>query len=381
MDGKGTQQSPFLIRSREDFDAFCQDQTKWMAGVHTRLETDIDLSDTEFDNSLVAPYHPDDGLGSGEAFQYNGVFDGNSRKMIGLRMRLPEGACPGIFYAVGEMGVVRNLQIAETDIQGTGLNSVAVSLCFYNHGLIENCRWTGTISGSGNSVASGGLVYTNKVTGRIVYCFAGSDGNSKIFGRNSGGICYLNEGEIERSGAAVEIRGPSSGGLVSINRGALRECYSAGLIIDSPFIGGLCSQNSGEIENCFSRTELRNTGKLNASNPYIGGLVGYMREPNSSGEKGIGFQIKNSLACGKIQSSQIKPGGLVGKSEDPGGVVESSFWNTETTGPVGSEVGTGISTAQMNTQSVFEKAGWDFKTVWRMGSTGPELRNAPALPK
>jgi hypothetical protein len=58
------------------------------------------------------------------------------------------------------------------------------------------------------------------------------------------------------------------------------------------------------------------------------------------------------------------------------GTVTGSFWNIETSGQTTSVGGTGIPTAEMQTQSTFTDAGWDFAEVWGIceGTNYPRLQ-------
>lgn len=379
LPGKGTAQDPFMIRSRADFDLFCGDPSKWATGVYTRLDVDIDLADTEFDDSVIAPTDP--GNRSDEQPEFNGIFDGNSKKLTGLRITSREEAGSGLFRVIGESGVVRNLRFISVNVQGLGLNTQPVALCGVNQGTIENCGWTGVVEGDSGTLSSAGLCRNNGEKGKIIHCFAGGDGNSRVTGWRSGSICSHNEGLIERCGSAVHNRGAESGGLVSSNRGVIRESLSTGVITDSVFVGGLCSTNSGLIENCLSTTEVLATGKR-ASDPFVGGLVGIQRGVKDAAGQFSTPEIRNCLAIGRL-ASEIVPGGLVGHSKHSGptaiGKVEASFWNLETTQANDSSGGTGLSTLQMKDQAIFKEAGWDFKSIWRMGENGPVLRNANLL--
>lgn len=333
--GLGTEQSPYLIRSQQDFLAFCQDPSKWEAGVHSRLERDIDLSGVEYDDPLVAPLDRDDGLPPDKKPAFNGVLDGNKKKIIGLRISTNRPyANAALFQQIGPEGIVRNLSVENAIIETKGLNSGAAILCFSNKGLIKNCRATGKVTTS-SGLGSAGLCAENRETGNIIGSFVGGDGKTTVSGWQAGGLCSLNEGLIERSGANAEIRGDQSGGLISANqRGTLRNCLAAGKIVDSASIGGLSTTNSGLIENCFSRTQLT---------------------PSETN--------KNSAS-----------GGLVGRSSGEDAKVTSSYWNTESSGITQSQGGIGITTAQSKEQNAFP--GWNFNTVWKIGENGPELRNA-----
>ena len=59
-----------------------------------------------------------------------------------------------------------------------------------------------------------------------------------------------------------------------------------------------------------------------------------------------------------------------------GGTVTNSFWDTQTSGQATSAGGTGLTTAQMMTQSTYTGAGWDFTNTWFMidGNTRPFLQ-------
>jgi len=71
--------------------------------------------------------------------------------------------------------------------------------------------------------------------------------------------------------------------------------------------------SSSKIEMCYS------TGVVTGSS-YVGGLLGYLGS----------------------------------------GIVTDSFWDTQTSGQATSAGGTGRTTAQMQTESTFTDAGWDF---------------------
>lgn len=336
--GNGTAESPFLIRSRKDFDGFRQDPSKWAQGVHTRLETDIDLSETVYDDSVIAPFDPTAGLGSEHKPTFQGVLDGNQKKITGLRISTDLSTKAALIQEIGPEGIVHDLSLEGAIVEIEEINSNAAILCFYNNGLIENCRASGKVTVA-RGAGSAGLCAQNRESGTILGSFVGGDGETTISGWQAGGLCTLNEGLIERSGASAKIQGHQSGGLISSNqRGIVRNCFAGGRIVDSANVGGLAASNSGTIENCFSRTQL------------------------------IPVQTdENSIS-----------GGLVGRSSGEDAKVTSSFWNTEASGTTQSQGGTGITTAKSKEQNSFP--GWDFIDVWTAGTNGPELRSAPETP-
>ena len=77
-------------------------------------------------------------------------------------------------------------------------------------------------------------------------------------------------------------------------------------------------------------------------------MVGYNRDSSS---------ITNCYSFGSVSGSG-SVGGLVG--DDSGSTTNNSFWDTETSGQSTSDGGTGKTTAEMQNQSTYTDAGWDF---------------------
>ena len=118
--------------------------------------------------------------------------------------------------------------------------------------------------------------------------------------------------------------------------------------------------------------EIKNLGMVDVNvdagtGYYVGGLVGL-------NDYGI---VSNCYATGSVSGSSIV-GGLVGY--DYFGTVTASFWDIDTSGQAISAGGTGKTTVQMQTQSTFTDAGWDFVEIWGIGEnqTYPYLRVYPA---
>lgn len=87
--------------------------------------------------------------------------------------------------------------------------------------------------------------------------------------------------------------------------------------------------------------------------------------------------ISSCYAAGPVAGNEVL-GGLVA-SGDPG-LVQDSMWDLNATGQSSSSGGMGLPTAEMQEESTFTDAGWDFVEVWDIGEnqTYPYLRVYPA---
>jgi hypothetical protein len=73
-------------------------------------------------------------------------------------------------------------------------------------------------------------------------------------------------------------------------------------------------------------------------------------------------------------TGESRIGGLVGRNSQ--GTVSDCFWDSETSGRVSSDGGTGTTTAAMKARATFADAGWDLAIVWSIveNITYPFLR-------
>ena len=210
----------------------------------------------------------------------------------------------------------------DTDFQGTPFNGV-----FDGGGHVISHL---TITGSDNDYIG-------------LFGYIGSDGQIMDLG--------VNEVNLHGLGCV--------GGLSGRNDGAITTCYSAGTVIGHSQVGGLAGQNFGlgSITNCYS------TGSVSGTGSYVGGLIGN----NSS-------TIWGCYAISSVSGNSSDVGGLIGFSDTV--TVASSFWDIDASGRPTSSGGTGKTTSQMQTQTTFTAAGWDFVNVWAIceGTNYPRLR-------
>ena len=258
-------------------------------------------------------------------------------------------------------------------------------------GMIINCHATGNISGLDDPFYLGGVCGYNYL-GDLINCSATGNitGGDYLF--DSGGLCgYHGTGVIANCSATGNVTGGDDafdlGGLCGYAEGGFfANCYAEGDVIGGVYawgLGGFCGWNEYCcVSNCYATGDL--AGDVDAY--WLGGFCGY-----SSGN------ITNSYAMGNITTTldSFENGGFCGfndyatishcyatgsvfNSSDCGGfcggsgygAIVNCFWNTDNqTGGVTTGVGYndpgitivfGQTTAEMQTQSTFTDAAWDF---------------------
>ena len=218
--------------------------------------------------------------------------------------------------------VISNLYINDTHNNNVGLfGRMTVSAVVGDIGLEE-------VNLTGNDVV-GGLVGFNR-SGNIYGCYV----TGSVSGRNwVGGIAGDNTGRISDSYATASVNGDERvGGLVGSSSYIVEASYATGEVVGNSMVGGLARENTDRIMSSYS------TGRVIAT---------------SSG------------------------GGLVGSSR---GKVADSYWDTDTSGQLGSAGGTGQTTANLQAPTGYEGiyAEWnsDGKDRWQFGGADeyPVLR-------
>jgi hypothetical protein len=391
LDGSGTQEDPWLIKSLEDFNDFAADANYW--DDYTRLETDVNLAGQIYTTAVIAPdVNNVDHWFQGTAF--TGVFNGNDHKILNLT--IDDGGAGndslGLFGKIDD-GEVKNLGIEGDSVIGTG-SHVGGLVGFIRNGSISNCYCTGDVSGDR---VVGGLA--GCATGSISNCYStgdvhGVDDVGGLVGLNDysisncystgnvtgghdvGGLVGYTEGNISNCGSNGDVNGVGKvGGLVGLNDSSISNCYSTGDVNGVDYVGGLVGWNYWEVSDCYSM------GNVNGVD-YVGGLVG------------INVQdVSNCYSTGKVEGTGGNNiGGLFGAngympiSWCVTGWMENCYWDTQTSGQpkmcgdegscssIGCNNSYGRTTSQLHQQSTF--TDWDFINVWNIGEnqTYPYLR-------
>lgn len=254
----------------------------------------------------------------------------------------------GLFsYTTG--ATIRNLKMTNASIQGNFEAGILVANAVST--TISNVSVQGSIRSGAALSLTGGL--------------AGNISNSTIL--NSSANITSNLG-YSIFGGLVGTMNSSSTISSSYATGQISIFSSGG----NSELGGLVGDNiNSTISNSYATVSLQATGDK------VGGLVG--KNEGTS-------QIINSYSTGLVSSlSGSNLGGLVGFTTSTA-TTTNSYWDTQTSGKATSAGGTSKTTSEMQMQSTF--TGWDFNTIWTIGSSSyPTLRGidttapiAPGIP-
>ena len=363
--GSGTEADPYQIVTKQDLLDLgdnTDDYDKYFI-----MTADIDLAGETFSRALIAWNTDENSNFNGTLF--TGSFNGNGHVISNLAI-IGSDYC-GLFGHIGSGGTVSNLGLKNVSITGT--EPRVGGLCGMNYGSsITSCYTTGDVSGD---FCVGGLC-GESWDSSITQCY--TTGNVTGTGLDLGGW----------------IRGGNSvGGLCgNIKGSSITSCYATGSVSGNGSVGGLCGDNSDNIiTSCYA------TGSVVGTGSCVGGLCGWNRYGSiissyATGSVSGGYDymlgygssagglcgnnfygtIINCYATGSVTGTDINVGGFCGYqygSNSP--KIENCFWDVETSGQtIGYNLdsrypGTitnvqGLTTAEMQTQSTFTDAGWDF---------------------
>ena len=285
---------------------------------------------------------------------FTGVLDGNGYKITGCVLNGGHN-CYGLFWK--NSGVIRNLSIYGDAKSYGGTTAV---LAGYNTGTIENCHNYANFSHMKTmpslDMYIGGLVGHN--SGTIRYCSnrasvtarPGRSGSSSADGY-TGGIVGYNAGTVEKcwNTGAIDLESTSmscfAGGIAGYLAAgaAIRDCYNTGTL--------LCSSGT-------------NSGYSSAMNFGVGGIFGLGDEGTKTAQNCFNYG-KLTLDAGYHSKYR---GPICGLGN---GTTFTNCYYLDTT-YTGTSSRIKLTATQMRQQSSF--SGFNFSTVWTMGSSYPVLR-------
>jgi len=406
--GTGEPNDPYQIATAEDLIGLGADPNLWDS--HFVLVADIDLDPNlpgrrAFGDAVIAPDTSGEVGGHG-GDHFSGVLDGRGHAIHNLRIEGTYGYDAGLFGKLS--GLVRDLHLRDVVVSGSPCGAMAgLNL----RGTILRCSVTGRISGTEDV---GGMVGSHWDASLVqCECEVQVSGDRSIGGMVGGGPGGLLVGCTAR----VAVNGDSYvGGLVGESSDTqIIESHTSGTVIGRDRVGGLVGRlGRAVILRCAADCDVtaeRSAGGLlgdvsfgrnclladcyargTVAGSIVGGLVGDSHD----------LQMLNCYAACEILplASGQEPaiaGGLSGKIwTSLWYIAAGCFWDVQVSGVdialgwtflLGQtlDIGTGLTTAQMQDKVTFEQVGWDFRRTWTMTGDGYpilqwELTDQPGEP-
>ena len=221
------------IRTPEEFLAFAENcrLDSYSLGLTVVLEADLELTGTAFAPIPI----------------FSGSFDGAGHTItVALT---PEGSAQGLFRYLTETAQVKGLTVKGT-VEPTGSRDQIGGIAGMNAGSLENCHFSGTLSGSDYV---GGIVGMNALTGRLENCSTQGELHGDHF---VGGIAGENLGVITGCQNLAQINTTpqqNSVDISDITMDSLVNTESAGTVTD---IGGITGASTGVIRDCENRGDV-----------------------------------------------------------------------------------------------------------------------------
>ncbi len=328
--GAGTEQNPYQIKTVDDINRLSQFiyATGFdYANTHFKVMNDITFAATD----TLSP------IAKGQAHQFNGVFDGNGKRISGYKyentvitntaskphpMGYP-GRYMGFFGKIGSSGRVSNLTLDGS----MSLYAYAGGVVGDLYGTVENC----TVSGSIASVSQGyaGGIASRVYAGGVVRGCTFKGAITAKTGNNGGIVSYAYaDALIENCTMEGSISGTTTnGGIVASLYTTVRGCKTtkdAKFTVTST-LGGIAGQayTTARIEDCHNYADLK------AATTSVSDFSGILSKTTT---KGVGVYIRGCSNHGDITSKSYTSG-IVGRLL-PGNSVEDcvNYGNITSTG-------------------------------------------------
>ncbi|PIQ52062.1 MAG: hypothetical protein COW02_11510, partial [Comamonadaceae bacterium CG12_big_fil_rev_8_21_14_0_65_59_15] len=329
------------------------------------LANDIDASST---NGTINPsgiwgsagfvplgVNPDSLIGG----SFTGTLDGANHSISQININRPTQDNVGLIGYLGDssvasVGSISNLSLQSVNITGYGMVGALAGTA---NGSVSGVRVSGSVTGGGEV---GGVI------GRLGGAATQLDNSAIVTG---------NDVYAEVGGVVGMVWGGSLGS--ASNTGAVT------LTDDWGHVGGLVGRlYAGSISNSANFGSVSSTGTSGTGTAGYGGNVGGL----IGRVEASGTAVSQSLSTGRVTglADVDTVGGLIGTNSGTSN-INSSFWDTETSGQTAAGAGLGLSTAQLQTTATFNSAttangninpGWDLSSTWGVidGVSYPYLR-------
>lgn len=381
LEGNGTQASPFLIKTPQDWNAvsdYMVDCAESFKDQYLRVENDIDFSSETFKQ-----------LGRDFITPMNGDFDGNGKTISGITNKSNannEGG--GAFSVIGENGYVHDLTLAG---KMTATHTYAAGFAGDVYGRVKNC--VNEIDVTSTQANAAGFVAHAYGTAEFDSCYnraniSSSHANvagfaAQVYSGAKFNVCG-NEGKVSQTGTANYIAGFAStsapatyngvynkgeisvartnnttlaAGLIANVSGAgtlsIKKSYNTASITAKGNVAGLITASSTfttvvEMDSCYNTGDVIAAATSSTSNSPTAGLMSFYS---------VGTKVTNSWNSGTIMSEKnVYTAGLIAKNASGTASVPTIVSNCYNLGDVtaNGNQGGGIVGYSMNKNMVIE---------------------------
>jgi hypothetical protein len=279
--GYGTSSNPYRIYTENDLKALSNfvsiDSVTYKS--NWKLMTDLDLkNDTNF-------------IPIGGKNYFNGIFNGNNKKITNLKINRPNSAYSGLFGYVS-VADISSLTLDSCYIVGSG--SIGCLVGYADNSTVSNCTSNGKIKAVGNDLSVGGLigVFKSKFS-PMMLCSARCDINVTGSGNSSVGGLIGMCGSDDYYEANSVYTSSSNANIVFNHSHFYSDNYPSDVFVGG-FIGKILSSN---IYNCYSNGSLEVHGDT-VQKVVCGGFAG-------RNEGGYYIDFKYSIGCIKSSYSNL----------------------------------------------------------------------------
>ncbi len=316
---------------------------------------------------------------------FTGSYDGQSNTIDGLFIITGAGSTNqrGLFGVING-ATLENIGIINISLTNEGTLGALVGES--RGGTLTNCYSTGTVVGSGawvggligfcitsgttisdcysectvtnTATRTGGLIGYIEVSSTVTDCYA--TGSVTGEGSTGGFIGKIYAGSINKCYSTGNVSGgvsgsfyPTGGFVGYAEHGTINECYSRGNSEGYQRVGGFVGYNKNDtrIENSYSLGDI--SRKSGSSDLRFGGFVGYNN----------GATTENCYSLGSVTSDGSINKGFVGENT---GIITACFFDATVSNQTTDSEATAENTTNMQTETTFTTAGWNFTTIWEI---------------
>ena len=298
-----------IIKSTEEFLEFSENcrLDSYSQGLTVSLETDIDLRDTGFEGIPI----------------FCGTFEGNGHTVTELTLSRG-GSVRGMFRYLTKEAVVRDLSV-QGNVRPTGSRSTIGGIAGSNAGMIENCQFTGTVSGSQNV---GRIAGSNSVSGIIQDCKVGGILSGSHF---VGGIAGENRGVVRNCQNLAVVNSTAQQNEVNLSDITLDSLMNAEASNTVTDIGGIAGSSTGVIRGCTNRGHVGYQHMGYNIGGIAGSQSGYITDCENYGEvlgrKEVGGIVGQMEPAARIEYEADALQVLEGQLSAMGSTIDSAAAN------------------------------------------------------